>query len=225
MVPRAPPAVTPPPVLRPDWKTLARLASTWSKPLDLDACPMPSQPPVGFVAQPTKWNDFGFEAQTKKSVWWFWGPNHQTVVAGFEAQPRKPSTTLVLRLSLETVGTGSEAKPEKLSPPILRPNRRKPSQWFWGQTTDNLPTLVFRLNQETHAPHLHVHGANRTRHHPTSRSHGHRVPDMCDHPRSSTAGLLLLPWSSSLHTMPHLPPTHHETRKHDSLNEKRIKVK
>jgi hypothetical protein len=43
--------------------------------------------------------------------------------------------------------------------------------------------------------------------------------------RSSAPGLLLLPQSSSLHTMPHLPHAHHETRKHDSPNEQRIKVK
>jgi hypothetical protein len=29
----------PPPVLRLDWETLARRASRWSKPLDLDVCP------------------------------------------------------------------------------------------------------------------------------------------------------------------------------------------
>jgi hypothetical protein len=39
MVPRAPPVVAPPLVFRSDWKTLARLASTPSKPLDLDAYP------------------------------------------------------------------------------------------------------------------------------------------------------------------------------------------
>jgi hypothetical protein len=30
------------------------------------------------------------------------------------------------------------------------------------QTTDKASTLVLRLNEETHAPHLHVHGADRT---------------------------------------------------------------
>jgi hypothetical protein len=39
MVPRAPPVVTPPPVFRLDWETLARLASTRIKPLDLEAKP------------------------------------------------------------------------------------------------------------------------------------------------------------------------------------------
>jgi hypothetical protein len=41
----APPIVTPPPVLWSDWETLARLASTRSKPLDLDACPRINLPP------------------------------------------------------------------------------------------------------------------------------------------------------------------------------------
>jgi hypothetical protein len=51
------------------------------------------------------------------------------------------------------------------------------------------------------------------------------VPDLCDHPRSSTPGLLLLQRSSSLHAMPHLPPAHHETSKRDSPNETKIKEK
>jgi hypothetical protein len=95
----------------------------------------------------------------------------------------------------------------------------------WGQTTHKSLTLILRLNQETRAPHLHVYGADRTRCHPTSRLSGHRVPNMCDHTRSSTAGLLLLPRSSSLHTMLHLPPAHYEISKHDSPNETKIKVK
>jgi hypothetical protein len=46
------------------------------------------------------------------------------------------------------------------------PNQEKPS------------TLVLRLNQEIHAPRLLVHGADRTWRHPTSRSSGHRVPNL-----------------------------------------------
>jgi hypothetical protein len=85
--------------------------------------------------------------------------------------------------------------------------------------------MVLRLNQETHAPRLHMHGVDRTWRHPTSRSLGHRVPDLCNHPRSSAPGLILLPQSSSLHTMLHLPPTHQETSNHDSPNETKIKDK
>jgi hypothetical protein len=85
--------------------------------------------------------------------------------------------------------------------------------------------VVLRLNQETRAPRLLVYGVDRTRCHPTSRSLGYRVPDLCDHPRSSASGFLLLPRSSSLHAMLHLPPTHHETSKHDSPNETNVKGK
>jgi hypothetical protein len=66
MVSRAPPAVAPLPVLRPDWETLARLDSMRSKPLDLDACPTPSHPHIDFEAQPTNHRPLGFEDQTKK---------------------------------------------------------------------------------------------------------------------------------------------------------------
>jgi hypothetical protein len=154
------------------------------------------------------------EAQTKKSSRWFWDPNHQNVAAGFKTQTRKPSTTLVLRSNWE-----------KLLPLVLRANWRKPSQWFWCQTNDKPSTLDLRLNQETRVPRLHMHITDRTQRHPTSWSPGHRVPDLCDYPWSSTPGLLLLPRSSSLHDMPHLPPAHHETSKRDSPNQTKIKVK
>jgi hypothetical protein len=123
--------VAPPPVLRPEWETLVILASTRSKPLDLNACPTMSHPPVGFMAQPTNRSLLGFETQTKKPPRWFWGPNHQTAASGFEAQTRKPSTTMVLRLNQEIVATGFDAKPEKTVPLVLRPNHRP---LFWGST-------------------------------------------------------------------------------------------
>jgi hypothetical protein len=147
---------------------------------------------------------------------WFWGSTNKPTT-GFEAKPGETVTTsFEVKLEkiiaagfeakpLETVTTGFEAKPAK--------------------TTHKLLTLVLRLNQETRAPNLHVPGADRTQRHPTSRPPSHWVPDLCDHPRSSAPGLLLLPWSSSLHAMPQLPPTHHETSKHDSPNETKIKEK
>jgi hypothetical protein len=64
-----------------------------------------------------------------------------------------------------------------------------------------------------------AHGATRP------RPPGHRVLDLCDHPWSFAPGLLLLPRSLSLHATPHLPPAHHETSKHDSLNETKVKEK
>jgi hypothetical protein len=170
---------------------------------------------TSFVAKPEKTVTAGFEV---KSL--------ETVVTGFEAKP------------LETVTTDFEAKRAKTVRVVLRPNHsqtvaigfaaqtdEKPSEWFWGQTTHKPSTLVVRLNQETHASRLPVHGADRTWCHSTSRSPGHRVPDLCDHPRSSVSGVLLLPRSSSLHAMPHLPPAHHETSKRDSPNETTIKEK
>jgi hypothetical protein len=181
MVSRAPPVVAHPSVFRPDWETLARLASTPSKLLDLDACP----------ARTSLCQFYG--ATDKSKPTWFWGSNQETVVVilmpkspnkscqflgpnwktlhhlGFDAQPRNPPPVL-------------RPNREKPSPSVLRSNWRKPSEWFWGQTTHKPSTLVLILNQETHAPSLHVPGANRTWHHPTSRPSGHRVPNLCDHP-------------------------------------------
>jgi hypothetical protein len=114
---------------------------------------------------------------------------------------------------------------EKPSQWFCAQTSEKSSQWFWGQTTDKLSNLVLRLNKETHASHLLIHGADRTQRHPTSRSPGHRVPDLCSHPRSSAPGLLPLPWSSSLPTMLYLPPAHHETSKHDSPHNTKDKGK
>jgi hypothetical protein len=131
---------------------------------------------------------------------------------GFETQTKKPSRWFWGQ-NHQTRAVGFEASPEN------------PSEWFWGQTTHKPSTLVLRLNHETRVPRLHVHGADRTWRHPTSRSPGHRVPDLCDHPRSSAPGLLLLPQPSSLHVMPHLPPAHHKTSKRDSPNETKIKQK
>jgi hypothetical protein len=226
------------------------------------------------MAEPTNWSSLGFEAQTNKSLQWFWWLNHQTRAASFEAQTRKSFTTLVLRLNQEThsrfwgqtgrnrhhqfwgqIGENGRSRfwgqtarnrrswfwgqtarnrrnrfwsqtvrnhrhrfwrqTGKTVWVVLRSNHsqtvaigfeahtdEKLSEWFCGQTTHKPSTLVLRLNQETHAPRLHVHGL-----------------------RSSAPGLLLLPWSSSLDVMPHLPPAHHETSKRYSPNETKIKEK
>jgi hypothetical protein len=168
-------------------------------------------PPVSFMAQPTNCSLHGFEAQTKKPSRWFWGPNHQIVATDLRPKPGKPPPS------------GLRPNLEEPSPTALRPNWEKLSQWFWGQTTDKPPTLVLRLNQETCAPHLLVHGIDCTQYHPTSQSFGHWVPDMCDHPQSSAPGLLLLARSSSLSAMPYLPPTHHDTSKRDSPHDTKDK--
>jgi hypothetical protein len=51
------------------------------------------------MAQPINRSLFGFEAQTMKPSWWFWGTDHQTAAASFEAQ------------TIELVATDFEAKP------------------------------------------------------------------------------------------------------------------
>jgi hypothetical protein len=206
---------------------------------------------TGFKVKQEKTVASGFETKLLKTIVAGSQPKpSETVAAGFEAKPletiaagfeAKPLETVVADFEtkpLEIVATGFEAKPAKTIWVVLRPNHsqiiaigfeartdEKPSERFWGQTTHKPSILVLRLNQEIRAPRLHVHGADRTRRHPTSRSLNHRVPDLCDHPRSSVLGLLLLSWSSSLHAIPHLPPAHHETSKHDSPNKTKIKEK
>jgi hypothetical protein len=163
-------------------------------------------------------------ANDKPKPTWFWGPNQETVIVIL--RPKLPNRSCRFwGPNRENRATGFEAKQRKSSPLILRPNRRKPSEWFWRQTTHKPSTLVLRLNHETCDSHLHVHDADRTQRHPTSRSPGHRVPDLCDHSRSSAPGLRLLPRSSSLHAMSHLPPAHHKTSKHDSPMKQKIKAK
>jgi hypothetical protein len=115
MMLRAPPAVALSPVLRQNSKTLAQLASRWSKPSDVD-----TRSYTVFIhssvlrCKPTNLLPFSFETQIKKPSRWFWDPNHQTVDLGFEAQTKK------LPNHWQIVATGFEAKPKNLnfsSPP------------------------------------------------------------------------------------------------------------
>jgi hypothetical protein len=76
-VPHVPPAVAPPPVLRPDWETLTWLASRRSKPSDLDVCPAPSSL-CRFCG-----------ATDKPNLAWFWGPNQETIAVNFS--PKSPN--------------------------------------------------------------------------------------------------------------------------------------
>jgi hypothetical protein len=142
MVPRAWPTVAPPPVLRPDWETLARLASMRRKHLDLDTCSTPTS---------LRWF---CGATDKPKPTWFWGPNQETITVilrpkssnrscqfwdpnwetlhhlGFEAQPRNPSP--VLRPTGRNRPSGFEVKPLT--------NRWS---WFWGSTKK--PTTGFEV--------------------------------------------------------------------------------
>jgi hypothetical protein len=173
------------------------------------------KPTTSFEVKPGETVAISFQAKLEKIVaTGFKAKPAKTVAAGFEAKPT------------ETIAVGFEVKPVKTVRVILRPNHSQTvTIGFEAQTDEKVSTLVLRLNQETRAPRLHVHGADRTWRHPTSQSFGHRVPDLCDHPRSSASGLILLPLSSSLHVMLHLPPAHHKTSKHDSPNETKIKEK
>jgi hypothetical protein len=165
MMPRAPPAVAPSPVLSQNRETLARLALRWSKPPDVNVCPY-----TIFIRsevlrrKPTNLLPLSFEAQTKKLLWWFCCPNYQTSGADFEAQTGKPDDP------------GFEAQPR--NPCFLSPRAR------------------YRLYTASHdLPIIR----------PLS------TWPVLDYPQSSAPSLLLLPRSSSLPTMLHLSPTHHET--------------
>jgi hypothetical protein len=111
MMPRAHPAVTPPPVLRKNWETLAQVVSRWSKPPDIDACPQTVFIHLSVLRRKLKsLLPLGFEAQTKKPSWWFCGPNHQTTAAYFRPKPGNPSEWFCGQTT-RTVATGFEAKP------------------------------------------------------------------------------------------------------------------
>jgi hypothetical protein len=136
MVPRAPPTVTAPPVFRPDWKTLVKLAFTRSKPLDLDACPAPTSlrrfcgttdkpKPTWFWATEQETVAVILRPKSTNQSCRFWGPNRKTLhYLGFEAQPR--NWLLVLRPNQE--------KRRHQFWGQIGENRR---HWFWDQTSEN----------------------------------------------------------------------------------------
>jgi hypothetical protein len=113
VMPHAPPVVAPLLFLRQNWETLTRLASWWSKPLDVDTCPHTVfiRSSV-FKRKPTNLLPLGFEAQTKKPSQWFWGPNHQTINLDFQAQTKKPSQWFWGQTT------------DKLSLPVLKLNQK-----------------------------------------------------------------------------------------------------
>jgi hypothetical protein len=133
--------------------------------------PRLGNPPPPWFWGPTKKPTAGFKAKLEETVATsFEAKLEKTIAAGFEAKPIETVAVGFEAKPLETVATGYEAKP------VMRPNNSQtvaigfeaqtdenPSGWFWGQTTDNPSTIVLRLNQETHTPHLHVHDADRTR--------------------------------------------------------------
>jgi hypothetical protein len=96
-----------------------------------------------------------------------WHVSHTDLPLSVLWRNRQTKTRLILRPKLRNHRGDFEAQITKPELPVLRPKPGNPT------------TLVLRLNQEIHAPHLHVHGTDHTQHHPTSRSSGHRVPDLC----------------------------------------------
>jgi hypothetical protein len=104
--------------------------------------------------------------------------NRQTV-AWLILSPNQETVVVILRPKLLNRSCWFWVRNHQTVPVVLKPNHWKPSQWFWGQTIDKPLTLFLRLNQETHASRLLVHGADRTQRHPTSRSSGHWVLDLC----------------------------------------------
>jgi hypothetical protein len=114
----------------------------------------------------------------------------------------------------ETVTTSFEAKLGETIPVILRRNHRQTVDLGFDAQPRNSRSLSPHAWYRPHtvSPELSIIKPPSTR-------------PVLDHPWSSAPGLLLLPRTSSLPTMPHLPPVHHETNKHDSPNERNIKVK
>jgi hypothetical protein len=112
MVPRTQPVVAPTSVLRPDWETLARLASRWSKSPYLDTCPAPSSI-----------RRFCSATDKPKSAW-FWCPNQETVavILRIKSPTKSPTVVVGFVIQTETRATGFEAKPEKTIPMVLRSN-------------------------------------------------------------------------------------------------------
>jgi hypothetical protein len=127
---------TSPPVLRLDWKTLARLTSTRSKPLDLNALPAPPSIFVDFMAQPKSVASL-FLSPNPETVMvilrhkspncscQFWGLNRETLHHRFWDQTGRTRRHRFWGQIGRNRPSGFEAK-----------STDKPSQWFWGQTTD-----------------------------------------------------------------------------------------
>jgi hypothetical protein len=113
----------PPPVLRPARKTLARLVFRWSKPVNLDACPISSSSSRQFHG-----------ATDKLYPVWFWYPNHQTVAADYEAQTGKPDPVVLMSNHWQTIDLGFEATPR---------NQRSSSPCVWYRPHTASPDISF----------------------------------------------------------------------------------
>jgi hypothetical protein len=142
-------------------------------------------PFVGFVTQPTNQSLLSFEAQITKpqlSVLrpksenrrpWFWGQTKKTITTDFDIKPEKTVPLILMSNQEKPYEWFWGQTTHKPSQWFWGQTTDKPTQWFWCQTTDKSSTLVLRLNQKIHTFSLHVHSADRTQRHPTSRSPGH----------------------------------------------------
>jgi hypothetical protein len=133
--------------------------------------PKSGNPPAPYFLGSNKKPTASFEAKSGEIVATsFKAKLEKTVITGFEVKPEKTITAGFETKPLETVTIDFEAKPVKTV-----------TIGFEAQTDEKsyASTLVLRLNQETCAPPFHVNGGDRTRRHPTSRSFGHQVPDLC----------------------------------------------
>jgi hypothetical protein len=92
------------------------------------------------MTQLTNRSPLDFEVKTKKPSQWFSSLNHQTVAAGFKAQTRKPSTTLVLRLNQETHHWFWGQTGRNHCHRFWGQTRENRRLWFWGQIGENCPS-------------------------------------------------------------------------------------
>jgi hypothetical protein len=126
-MPRAPPVIAPPLILRQDWETLTRLASMWSKPLDFWRN---WQIEVRLVLMPKPRNcRCDFEAQiTKLYHHRFWGQTRRNRPNGF-----------VVKL-VKNHPSGFEVKPLTNCRP-----------WFWGSTKKHMLLISSYMVQTAHS--------------------------------------------------------------------------
>jgi hypothetical protein len=138
--------------------------------------PKPENPPPPWFWGSTKKPTVSFEVKLRETVATsFEAKLEKTVATGFEAEPKKtvaagfdakPPETVTVGFEAklpETVTAGFEAKPVKTVTVVSKPNHWQiVTIGFEAQTDEKPSPLVLRLNQETCAHRLHMHGADRT---------------------------------------------------------------
>jgi hypothetical protein len=148
-------------------------------------------PFIDFMAQLINHSSLSFEAQTKKSLQWFWGTNHQTVATDFDAQTGKPAATGFEAKLGETINLGFEVKPKNLhsscSCAQCRPHTaspdisivRPPSTWpVLDHPRSSAPGLLLLTQSSSLPVMLHLSPA----HHETSK---HYSPHKIDRNRTT----------------------------------------